>query len=336
MNFNGYILQYFRYYFISFDKVTLIQNRFYLPILKDLTLELYFFKEHIFKPNLLYWDMFSNIKKGWELGKATRKLVFKDKKLMVFPLVAAIAVIIEIIAILLPSALFLAVSSNSFYYFILALILFYFVVTFTSTYIIMAMFIGFRGFSSGKKIDFKDTFKQVRPYTKLIAEWSLFYSIIIVGIRLLESRMRGIAGFIFGAAVAFAIGIATLFVVPVILDKKLSPIKAIKESSSFIIKNFGKAFGGLAYVDLYGLAIIFLGILAVIAGFSLVSFNLIIGAAIILIGIGIAAIGAMITSMLSNIFRLIMYDFISYGKVPEGFTSDMLKNAVKQKRKMQM
>jgi hypothetical protein len=49
VNFNGYILQYFRYYFISFDKVTLIQNRFYLPILKDLTLELYFFKEHIFK-----------------------------------------------------------------------------------------------------------------------------------------------------------------------------------------------------------------------------------------------------------------------------------------------
>ena len=280
--------------------------------------------------------MLSNIKKGWELGKATRKLVFKDKKLMVFPLVAAIAVIIEIIAILLPSTLFLAVNSNSFYYFILALILFYFVVTFTSTYIIMAMFIGFRSFSNKQPIGFKDAFKQVRPYTKLIAEWSLFYAVIIVGIRLLESRIRGIAGIILGAAVAFAIGIATLFVVPVILDKKLGPIKALKESSSFIIKNFGKTFGGLAYVDLYGLAIILLGILALIAGFFLVSFNLIIGAAVILIGIGIAAIGGMITSMLSNIFRLIMYDFLSYGTIPEGFTPDMLKNAVKQKRKMQI
>ncbi len=280
--------------------------------------------------------MLSNIKKGWELGKATRKLVFKDKKLMIFPLVAAIAVIAEMVAILLPSTLFLAVNSNSFYYFILALILFYFVVTFTSTYIIMAMFIGFRSFSNKQPIGFKDAFKQVRPYTKLIAEWSLFYAVIIVGIRLLESRIRGIAGIILGAAVAFAIGIATLFVVPVILDKKLGPIKALKESSSFIIKNFGKTFGGLAYVDLYGLAIILLGILALIAGFFLVSFNLIIGAAVILIGIGIAAIGGMITSMLSNIFRLIMYDFLSYGTIPEGFTPDMLKNAVKQKRKMQI
>ncbi len=277
--------------------------------------------------------MFSNIKKGWALGKATRKLVFKDKKLMVFPLVAAIAVIAEIIAILLPSTLFLMVYSNSFYYFILVLLLFYFVVTFTSTYIIMAMFIGFRSFSSGKKIEFKDAFKQTRPYSKLIAEWSLFYAVIIVGIRLLESRIRGIAGMIFGAAIAFAIGIATLFVVPVILDKKLSPIKALKESSSFIINNFGKAFGGLAYVDLYGLAIILLGALAAIAGFSLISLSLFAGAAVILLGIGIIAIGAMITSMLSNIFRLIIYDFISYGRVPEGFTPEMLKNAVKQKRK---
>jgi hypothetical protein len=278
--------------------------------------------------------MFSNIKKGWALGKATRRLVFKDKKLMIFPLISALAVIAEIIAILVPSTLFLMVYSNSFYYYLLILILFYFVVTFTSTYVIMAMFIGFRGFSKGQNIGFKDAFKQVRPYGKLIAEWSLFYAVIIVGIRLLESRMRGIAGMIFGAAIAFAIGIATLFVVPVILDKKLSPIKAIKESSSFIIKNFGKAFGGLAYVDLYGLAIIFLGILAAIAGFSLVSLNLFAGAAVMLMGIGIIAIGAMITSMLSNIFRLIIYDFVSYGKVPEGFTADMLKNAVKQKRKM--
>jgi len=280
--------------------------------------------------------MFSNLKNGWALGKATRKLVFQDKRLMIFPLVAAVAVIAEMVAILLPSTLFLAVNSNSFYYFILALILFYFVVTFTSTYIIMAMFIGFRSFSNKQPIGFKDAFKQVRPYTKLIAEWSLFYAVIIVGIRLLESRIRGIAGIILGAAVAFAIGIATLFVVPVILDKKLSPIKALKESSSFIIKNFGKTFGGLAYVDLYGLAIILLGVLALIAGFFLVSFNLIIGAAVILIGIGIAAIGGMITSMLSNIFRLIMYDFLSYGTIPEGFTPDMLKNAVKQKRKMQI
>lgn len=280
--------------------------------------------------------MFSNIKTGWAMGKATRRLVFKDRKLMIFPLVSGLAVIAEILAILLPSALFLMNYSNSLYYYILVLILFYFVVTFTSTYVIMAMFIAFRAFSSGKEIEFKEAFRQVKPYSKLIAEWSLFYAVIIVGIRILESRIRGIAGIIFGAAVAFAIGIATIFVVPVILDKKLSPIKALKESSSFIIKNFGKAFGGLIYTDLYGFAIILLGVVLLISGLVLTSINLFLGAVIILLGIGTIAFGAIITSMLSNIFRLIMFDFATYGKVPEGFTADMLKNAVKQKAKTQI
>ena len=283
--------------------------------------------------------MFSNLKNGWALGKATRKLVFEDKKLMVFPLISGIAVIAEIIAIFVPSAFFLTAysnSSNAIYYYIPVLILFYFVVTFTSTYIIMAMLIGFRAFSSGQQIDFKDAFKQTRPYSRLIAEWSLFYAVVIVGIRLLESRIRGITGLILGAAVAFAIGIAILFVVPVILDKKLGPVKALKESSSFIIKNFGRTFGGLAYTDLYSLAIILLGIITFIAGFFVVSLNLLAGAAVIIAGIGIIALGAIIASMLSNIFRLIMYDFASYGKVPEGFTPEMLKNAVKQKIKTQI
>ena len=121
-----------------------------------------------------------------------------------------------------------------------------------------------------------------------------------------------------------------------ILDKKLSPIKALKESSSFIIKNFGKAFGGLIYTDLYGFAIILLGVVLLISGLVLTSINLFLGAVIILLGIGTIAFGAIITSMLSNIFRLIMFDFATYGKVPEGFTADMLKNAVKQKAKTQI
>lgn len=281
--------------------------------------------------------MFSNLKNGWALGKATRKLVFQDKKLMVFPLVTAVAVIAEMIAIFVPSALFLTAYSNSpnaIYYYIPILILFYFVVTFTSTYIIMAMLIGFRSFSNKRQIGFKDAFKQTKPYSKLIAEWSLFYAVIIVGIRLLESRIRGIAGIIFGAAIAFAIGIATLFIVPVILDKKLGPIKALKESSSFIIKNFGRTFGGLAYTDLYSLAIIILGVIALIAGLFVVSLNLFAGAAVILAGIGIIAVGAVIAAMLSNIFRLILYDFANYGKVPESFTPEMLKSAIKQKTKI--
>ncbi len=277
--------------------------------------------------------MFSNVGTGWEIGKATRNLVFKDKRLIVFPFLATVAVIAEMIAIFLPSTAFLMTYSNPFYYFILVLLLFYFVVTFTSTYITIAMFISFRAFSNGQKIGFIDTFKRVKPYIKLIVEWSLFYSIVIVGIRLLESRFKGIASLIFGAIVSFTIALATLFVAPVILDKKLGPIKALKESSAFILKNFGKTFGGIAYTELYGFGIILIGVVIAIIGLVSIYLNLIIAIAIILAGIGIAVIGGMIMAMLSNILRLIIYDFLTYGTLPNGFTSDMLRDVVKQKNK---
>lgn len=100
----------------------------------------------------------------------------------------------------------------------------------------MAMFIAFRSVTAGNKITMSQAFSQVKPYTKLVIEWSLFYSVIIMIIRLIESRMRGISGIILGAVLSMAIGFATIFVVPVILDEKLTPIKAMKRSASFIIK----------------------------------------------------------------------------------------------------
>ncbi len=277
--------------------------------------------------------MFENLKKGWAIGRSTRKLVFEDKTLMAYPLISGIAAIVEMLAVFLP--FILSNFSSNPYYIILALFLFYFVVTFTTTYIIMAMFIAFRAFENGNKIGYKQAFSAVKPYIKLVAEWSIFYASVIMLIRFLESRMRGLSGIVFGAVASIAIGLATIFVVPVILDKKLTPIKAIKESTSFIFSHFGKAFGGLIYSDLYGLMLILPGIALIIAGLLLAPFvSVLLWASIAIIGFGIAVIGGIITSALSNIFRLIIYDFQSYGKVPKGFTANMLNGAVRQKRQI--
>ncbi len=277
--------------------------------------------------------MFENLKKGWAIGRSTRKLIFEDKTLMVYPLISGIVAMFEMLVVFLPFG-FSDFPSNP-YYIILALFLFYFVVTFTTTYIIMAMFIAFRAFESGNKIGHKQALSAVRPYIKLVAEWSLFYASVIMLIRLLDSRTRGISGLIFGAVASMAIGLATIFVVPVILDKKLTPIKAIKESASFIFSHFGKAFGGLIYSDLYGFMLILPGVALIMVGLFLSSFvSVLLWASIAIIGFGIAVIGGIITFALSNIFRLIVYDFQSNGKVPNGFTADMLKAAVRQKRQI--
>ena len=275
--------------------------------------------------------MFENLKKGWAIGKATRKLVFEDRDLFMYPLVSALAVVLEVVAIFLPSALFLNNPALQ-YYNLLSLFAVYMVVTFTSTYIIMAMFIAFRSFISGKKISFGEAFSQVKPYAALILEWSIFYSIVLIAVRILESRLRGIAGLFLGAALSIALSLSTLFVVPVILDEKLGPIAALKSSASFIIKNFGQSFGGLIYADLYSLAIAAVGILIVFAGLASALFvNFFLGVVIGIVGFSVFVIGIMIGYLLSNLFKLILYDFIKYDRIPKGFTGDMLKSSTRTK-----
>ncbi len=276
--------------------------------------------------------MFENLKKGWAIGKATRKLVFEDKDLFMYPLVSAFAVVLEVVAIFLLSAPLLNNPALQYYY-LLPLFAVYVAVTFTSTYIILAMFIAFRSFASGRKISFRDAFSQVKSYATLILEWSVFYSIVLIAVRMLESRLRGITGLLLGATVSIAIGLSTLFVVPVILEDKLGPIAALKSSASFIIKNFGQSFGGLVYADLYSLAIVAVGILTIFAGLaSALMVNFLFGAVIGIVGILILVIGVMIGYLLSNLFKLILYDFIKYNRIPNGFTKDMLKSSTKTRK----
>lgn len=66
--------------------------------------------------------MFQNIKRGWEIGKATRKLVFQEKNLMIYPIISGIAVLAEILAIFIPSLLLIGTSLQ--YYYILPLFCF--------------------------------------------------------------------------------------------------------------------------------------------------------------------------------------------------------------------
>ncbi len=277
--------------------------------------------------------MFERLKNGWRLAKATRKLVFKDRSLLKFPIIAFVVSIIEMIAIFIP-IFFISLSSSSAVsevLIIISLLAFYILVTFTSTYIIMAMFISFRSFLSGKKISFGSAFSQVKPYWKLILEWSAFLSVIIMVLRIIESRL-GSLGRILNLISSMAISLATLFVVPVILDNKLTPIAAMKRSTKFIIDHFGATFGGLVYTDLYSLAIVFGGLALLIGGLALISISLVFGAVVALAGFIIMIGGGMLLYLLSNIFRLILYDFANYNKVPPGFSADLLQSSIKNKK----
>ena len=273
--------------------------------------------------------MFENLATGWKIGKAIRKLVFSDKGLLVYPLVTAIAALVELVLIFGTFLLSTGFSSAGY---IAALVVFYIVTTFTSTYIIVAMLLGFRSYTSGKKISFSEALSAASQYSKLILEWAIFYSVVILIIRLIESRMRGIGGILLGSAVSIGLAVATVFVIPVIIDEKVGPIDAMKSSTEFFVKNFGKSAGGLIYSDLYNLIFIIGGILIGLLGAVIViSSTPILGVPVLIIGFLVLIFGILMTTVMSNVFRFVLYEYMNGKKLPDGLSEELIKSSVKKK-----
>ncbi|MDE1761997.1 MAG: hypothetical protein KGH78_02265 [Candidatus Micrarchaeota archaeon] len=269
--------------------------------------------------------MFENVSEGWRIGKAVRKLVFSDRGLLLYPIVAGITVVIEAIviflALLLPTGFSMAAG-------VVAVFATYIVTTFTATYILIAMLLGFRSFTKGKRISMGEAFAQAAEYRTVALEWSIFYSIVIMAARIIESRVRGIPGIILGATLGVAISFATLFSIPVMVDEKAGPITIMKASAQFCVKNFGKSAGGLLYTDLYNMMFIILGGLLLFGSF----FAGLSGAAILAalaVGCVLIVLGVVMNSVMSNVFRFVLYEYMNGKGLPEGISEELIKGSIR-------
>lgn len=274
--------------------------------------------------------MFDNIKKGWAVGSATRKLVFQDKDLLYYPLLGMVVALVEFLVIfLVPLVLFKGSDLLS----LVELVVFYVITFFTSTYVLMAMYLAFRSFIAGKRIGMGEAFNQVAPYWLLILEWAVFSTIILMIVRVIESRLGFISRILFGSLMSLGIAIATYFAVPVMLDKKLGPIGTVEESAKFTIQNFGTTFGGFAYSELYSLMLTIAGIVILIFGFVL---GLAVGQPILSIlsiaaGFLLIVFSVLLNYTLINVFKLIIYEHANGKPLPNGFDDAMISSAMNRK-----
>jgi hypothetical protein len=275
--------------------------------------------------------MFENLKNGWKLGSATRKLIFGDKRLLIYPIIGGLVTCLLALALFVPLALTISSASNTLI--VAAVILFGFLSTFVSVYFLVALLLAFRQYSkTGKKMSIADALSQASQYWVQILEWAVFYTIIITILRAIESRMQGIGGFLIGAIGSMALALATIFVVPSIIDNKTGPIKSIESSVKMITKNFGATFGGIIYSDLYALMFIIPGILLFIVGIIVAFTSFIPGIALAIVGVVLTVFGIMLNYVTSNTFIFILYNYVNTGKLPKGFTKDMMDKAIRKKK----
>ncbi len=276
--------------------------------------------------------MFERLRAGWLLAKSVRYIVSGDRGLLIYPIISGIAGTVLFVAAFV-AAFMIPVTAPTDYRVFAGIFFAYLVTAFVTTYFLLAMLIAFKSYEAGEKIGIGESLSRARPYTARALEWALFYTILVMLLRVIESRFRGIAQILIAGAGSIGITVATFFAVPAILEKKVGPIEASKESIGTIRRTIGPVFGGVGYIDLYTLVFVLGGIFIAVAGGFLVPI-LAAKIAVVAFGVILVVVGMVLNFTYFNIFKLILYDYFNGSPLPEGVDETTLQTAIKRRRKL--
>jgi Family of unknown function (DUF6159) len=167
-----------------------------------------------------------------------------------------------------------------------------------------------------------------------ILGWTVVAGTVGLILRILEERVPAlarIAVWIAGAAWA----VATFFVIPVIALEGTGPWRSLKRSVAVVKARWGEgATGTVAISVVTALVILALVLVGAGGGFALFTvgqqvlafaFAALVGACVIVV--------AIISSALTGIFRVAVYQYAVTGQTPVGFDSELVQGAFDQRRR---
>ncbi|MBI3407483.1 MAG: hypothetical protein HY040_03895 [Planctomycetes bacterium] len=282
--------------------------------------------------------MFERIERGWRLAMTAFGVLRTDKKLLVFPLLSSIAMVIVCASFLLPLVasdtvrhLFdnngqNATNAQKIGFFLLAFAFYfcnYFVIVFFNSALVACALMRF----SGEEPTLGDGFRASMNRLPQIIAWALVSATVGIILRVIESTSERVGQFI-AALLGTAWSIMTYFVVPVLVVEKVGPIEAVKRSCSVLRKTWGEKLVsgigvGLIMFVLFVVAMVpaFLG--AVIGGPALI--------AGIIITVALVLLLALVSSAVNTIIIAALYQYAAQDRVPQQFDADTLKGAFSSK-----
>jgi hypothetical protein len=155
-------------------------------------------------------------------------------------------------------------------------------------------------------------------------QWAFLSATVGVVLQVIADRNKVVGGIV-KALVGAAWGIATFFIVPVMIFEERSLMDSFKQSTKLMGKTWGESAVGAAGVGLF-ITLIALPAVALPAGLGAIG-----GANWALVGLGLMIlywlILAIISSALSGIYRAGLYVYATTGRVPSTMNSDLVQAA---------
>ncbi|MFZ2205393.1 MAG: DUF6159 family protein [Minisyncoccia bacterium] len=209
------------------------------------------------------------------------------------------------------------------------LFVYYLVMFFITNYFLAGIYTIVHGRFSGQDLSLTDGINGANKNLSKIFIWSIISATVGVILRIIADKVK-IVGRIIAALFGAAWGILTYFSLPALIIGQKSVKESFKESASLIRKTWGETIIVNFGVGLFFGILLFLGIAVSIGIVVLVPLKGIFILVSILLLIFFIAI-TIISSTLGSIFKLALYEFALTGNVPQGFTPDLIKGAIKSK-----
>jgi len=272
--------------------------------------------------------------RGWALAGQSWRVLKSDRSLVVFPVLSATFSTIVAALIFLPAAvvegLFAggAQSNENSPVIAAAIVAVMYISTFIAIYFNVALAACAVRSLQGEDTSVGYGISAATSRLGAILGWSLIAATIGLVLRVLRDRLP-IAGQIAVALVGAAWSVATFFVIPIIALEGQGPWQSLKRSVTIIKARWGESAVGGATISLastlIGVAVV---IVSVAGAIALVSVGLqVLGFALVAVGAVAVLVVTAVSTALSQIFRVAVYQFAVTEQTPRGFDGEMLQAA---------
>jgi hypothetical protein len=267
---------------------------------------------------------------SWKLTKTAFGLIRQDKALLVFPLIAGLA-ILGVLAVFILGVLF--VSPIGFFgggspdYQVLIVLMFlavYFLCSFISIYATAALVGAATMKLNGQQPTASDGWRVARGKIGKLLVWSLITATVGLVIQAVSRRLGGIGGLLVAGAAGASWSVLTYFVIPVLIFENERAWASMKRSGQIFVTTFGRSIVSNIVVGLIIGAGIFaafiLGIVGIVYAFG---GHTALGVVLVGAAVAVGTIFLLIGSAAEGILRAALYRYATTGKIDP----DLLPNA---------
>jgi hypothetical protein len=288
--------------------------------------------------------VFERISNSFALARSSWRVLKTDKKLVFFPVVSGLAVLLVLASFAVPLAL-LAVNDPARFqdqdgrpalwtYAVAFAFYFcnYFAIIFCNAALISCALIRF----NGQEPTLGDGFRAAGARLPQIFAWALVSATVGLLLKLIENAHEKV-GEVVSALLGTAWTVITYFVVPVLVVEKVGPFQAIGRSLQILRKTWGEALVGNLGLGLFKFLLALPGILLLLGGIALAVAGG--GGPLLVTGLVVAGLGllyliayAPVAAALDTIFLAALYQYAAYDRVPEGFDADTMRHTFEPKK----